>query len=170
MSLVREKDRQGWLPRSVVFSVGGDGSGGFAIARSAGTIEIEDEEGLKDSERKTLKALESFGSGGSTTAEWKKKAAELEVSHSSFFRAKPELVRKGRVLQEDQRFFIKGSTGSKEVPWNLMEPGRTEVPLGSTPLKGGTNGTNGDDFRKHPLNCECENCMYGDLDNGTGRF
>ncbi len=132
VALRREKDREGWLPREVTFSIGGNGKGGFLLSRSAGTIENEDEEGLKDSERKTLEALESLGGEGSKVSEWEKRAMELGVSHSSFYRAKPELVRKGRVFPIGKRFLAKGSTGSKEVPRNLMEPTattRTSIPL-----------------------------------------
>lgn len=168
VALRREKDRQGWLPRDVLFSIGGDGAGGFLLKRSSGTVEIEDEEGLKDSERQALAALESFGEEGSTTTEWKKKAMELDVSHSSFFRAKAELLQKDRILQENKRFFIRGSIRFQKGFMEPMEPGQTEVPLGSTPLKGGTNGTNGDNYREHSVDCECEGCMYGDLGADTG--
>ncbi len=129
VTLRREKDREGWLPRDVLFSIGGNGEGSFVCARSAGTIEVEDEEGLKDSERKALEALESFGEKGPTTAEWEKEAVGPTLGRSSFYRAKAELVRKERVFTKDKRFFTKGPTGPIRSHGSPMGPGETEVPL-----------------------------------------
>ena len=143
--LNRIKDREGWLPTSVTFSVGGTGDGGFMFSRSSGTIETEDEEGLKDSERNSLKALETFGEKGAKTVQWQKKAHTFEVSRTSFYRAFPELERKGWIFQENKRFFIKRSHRSQT---GTTEPNGTDHengPIGTTTLKGGTCGTNGYD-------------------------
>ena len=73
--LRQDKDREAWLPDKVGFSVGGSGSG-FIFRRSAGTIEERDpEDGLTDTERKTLDAIrEDFGDRGATAKEWRRAA------------------------------------------------------------------------------------------------
>jgi hypothetical protein len=109
ITLTRVKDREGWVPQSVTFSVGGDGKGGFVFARSGGTTETEGEDGLKDSESKSLRALKTFGERGARAVEWQKKAAEKEVARRTFYGAKAVLLAKGRVLQEKQRYFVAGA-------------------------------------------------------------
>ena len=63
--LHREKDREGWLPERVGFSVGGTFDG-FIFKRSDGTIEEPDpQDGLTASERKALETLrDDFGERG----------------------------------------------------------------------------------------------------------
>jgi|SRR5215213_4117798 len=109
ITLTRVKDREGWVPQSVTFSVGGDGKGGFVFARSAGTAETEEEDGLKDSERKSLQALKTFGESGARAVEWQKTAAAVDVARRTFYGAKAALVSKGFVLQEKQRYFVAGA-------------------------------------------------------------
>ena len=142
--LNRIKDREGWLPTSVTFSIGGTGDGGFVFSRSSGTIETEDEEGLKDSERTTLEALETFGEKGAKAVEWQKKALALEVKRRTFFRAKGELEQKGHVFMKDKRFFIKGATGAKKVPRHQMAPTFEEVPSVPPPFRVAPDGTTGE--------------------------
>jgi hypothetical protein len=108
--LTRVKDREGWLPQSITFSVGGDGRGGFVFSRSSGTFETEGDDGLKDSERKSLKALETFGQSGARAVEWQKKAVEFEVARRTFYGAKGALLAKKFVLQEKQRYFVNGAS------------------------------------------------------------
>jgi AAA domain len=109
ITLTRVKDREGWVPQSVTFSVGGDGKGGFVFARSAGTAEAEEEDGLKDSERKSLQALKTFGESGARAVEWQKTAAAVDVARRTFYGAKAALVSKGFVLQKKQRYFVAGA-------------------------------------------------------------
>jgi hypothetical protein len=109
ITLTRVKDREGWVPQSVTFSVGGDGKGGFVFARSAATAETEEEDGLKDSERKSLQALKTFGESGARAVEWQKTAAAVDVARRTFYGAKAALVSKGFVLQQKQRYFVAGA-------------------------------------------------------------
>jgi hypothetical protein len=140
----REKDREGWLPESVGFSVGG-GESSFVFSRSAGIVETEDEEGLTPSEKKALQILEEFGETGATAAQWQKKAEKmpdsLKVPRRTFYRAKPELMRKQRIYEENGRFFIRGATGAKQVPRHQMAPGPEEVPLVPPPYRVAPSGT-----------------------------
>jgi AAA domain len=108
--LRRDKDREAWLPDKVGFSVGGTGSD-FIFRRSAGTIEERDpEDGLTDTERKTLDAIrEDFGDRGATAKEWRRAALKRGVSDSSFWRAKRTVTppkKEGLVtVENDGRFF-----------------------------------------------------------------
>ena len=109
IGLTRVKDREGWLPQRVNFSIGGDGKGEFVFARSAGTVEIEGDDGLKNSERKSLEALETFGEKGARTGEWQKKAAEMHVARRTFYNARASLVEKCHVMQEKDRYYVRGA-------------------------------------------------------------
>jgi hypothetical protein len=137
--LTREKDREGWLPESVGFSVGG-GEEGFVFSRSEGTVELEDSDGLKPSERKVLEALEKLGKKGATASEWQKAAASANVARRTFYRAKSELDRKKLVFQENDRFFAKGVIGAKEVPRHQMAPASEEVPSVPPPFRVAPSG------------------------------
>jgi AAA domain-containing protein len=105
--LAREKDREGWLPGSVGFSVGG-GENGFIFQRSEGTIEEADDEGLKPSERKVLEVLvEEFDERGAKAAEWQKACKVRDVSRPSFYRAKKWLLTTERVEELGGRYYAR---------------------------------------------------------------
>src|SRR5215208_2532989 len=56
--IMKEKDRDGWLPPSVTFSVGGGPTtNGFVFERSSGTTESAGSDGLTDSMRQMLDVL-----------------------------------------------------------------------------------------------------------------
>ncbi len=97
--LVREKDREGWLPPSVKFTIGG-GSEGFVFARSEGTL--HDPGSLPDKQRQALTALTTFGVGGARYKEWKDASG---LPSSTFDRTKAELVRSGVARHEEGRYF-----------------------------------------------------------------
>jgi hypothetical protein len=107
--LVLEKGRRGGLSPSVTFSVGGSADG-FIFERSAGTIEMEDEEtGLTPSAQKALESLTDFGEAGATWKQWWD-ASSIE-SKATFNKARNELLEDGRVVQHDQRYFVTGGRG-----------------------------------------------------------
>jgi len=106
--LVMEKGRPGGLPPSVLFSVGGSETG-FVFERSAGTIELEDEDGLTPSARKALEALIPFGEDGATWKQWWD--ASLIESKDTFNKARNELLETGRVAHREQRYFVTGGEG-----------------------------------------------------------
>jgi hypothetical protein len=135
ITLTRVKDREGWVPQSVTFSVGGDGKGGFVFARSVGTTEAEGDDGLKDSERKSLRALKFFGGRGARAVEWQKKAAELEVARRTFYGAKTALLQKGLVLQEKQRYFLTGAERCREGAMHQTAPTHEMVQKVQQPYK-----------------------------------
>jgi hypothetical protein len=154
--LRREKDREGWLPESVGFSLGG-GVERFVFERSVGTIEEDDENGLTPGERKAWAVLEKFGEKGAKATEWQKAAEDVGVSRTTFYRSKKELLRKKHVLQVEDRFRVVGATGAKEVPWHQMAPGPSEGATGATTLgvaPGGTRAAHEDDEQLKQLLAE----------------
>jgi hypothetical protein len=73
ITLQLEKDREGWLPPSVTYSIGGT-MDGFTCERSAGTFEPPAENGgLEKSHEGALEALHILGEA--TDKEWKKAAS-----------------------------------------------------------------------------------------------
>ena len=80
IKLTLEKDREGWLPQSTTFSIGG-GEKAFVFERSAGTVE----EGpgtfvIKSRERIALEILvHQFGLEGARYSAWLKACRSKEV-------------------------------------------------------------------------------------------
>src|SRR5215212_3201741 len=105
--LVLEKGRRGGLSPSVTFSVGGS-EGGFIFARSEGTIELEDDDGLTDSQRKALEALENLGAEGAT---WKQWWDASRMAKTTFTDARRELEDRGFVEKRNDRYFVTGGRG-----------------------------------------------------------
>jgi hypothetical protein len=105
--LVLEKGRRGGLSPSVSFSVGGSEEG-FIFARSEGTIELEDEDGLTDSQRKALEALENLGAEGATWKQWWDASG---MAKTTFTDARRELENRGLVVKQNERYFVTGGRG-----------------------------------------------------------
>ena len=121
--LVLEKGRRGGLSPSVTFSVGG-APDGFIFERSAGTIEMEDEEtGLTPSAQKAFESLVDFGEAGATWKEWFTASGLLK---STFNNARYELLLPGGpVEQRGQRYFVTdtpGPTGPNVPKMDLNVP------------------------------------------------
>ncbi len=100
------KDREGWLPKTLTFSVGG-GDDGFVFKRSLGTFDHQDEGGLTSKERATLEALEALGSMGASDKEWKDEAATREVKKSKYYESRRRLLDLNLVEKVIDRYFIK---------------------------------------------------------------
>lgn len=115
--LHRDKDREGWLPMSVTFSVGGSPEG-FVFSHSSGTVEDRQQpHELLRTERSALDALRECGAEGATDARWKK-AADMEphgLSRSTYYRAKKELLDRGLVVDESGVFHAADVTPRFEV-------------------------------------------------------
>jgi hypothetical protein len=132
--LVLEKGRRGGLSPTVIFSVGGSAEG-FIFERSAGTIEMEDEEtGLTPSARKALESLTDFGEAGSTWKQWWD-ASSIQ-SKATFNKARNELLQHGRAVQRDQRYFVTGGRGISRSITGLIDLDipKAERSTRSTPL------------------------------------
>ena len=142
--LVLEKGRRGGLPPSVTFSVGGTSSAeapsGFIFKRSAGTIEMEDEDGLTDSQRKALEALEDLGAEGAT---WKQWWDASRMAKTTFTDARRELEDRGFVEKRNDRYFVTGGRGPEGPTGpgsDLSGPHGDEVRRGPVSLRDRTSG------------------------------
>jgi len=168
IALRREKDREGWLPELVGFSVGGSEEKGLTFERSEGTLEKPDDDGLKPSERRVLQILDTeFGEVGARTAEWQRACKGANVGRASFYRAKKWLVATERVEERDGRFYAREkiqlrivvsgvsnrSHDTDETPGR--EPQRSHHPTGETFE---TSGPDTDGVKHHPPECPCEWC------------
>ncbi len=105
IKLIREKDREGWLPKSVRFQVGGteDGFVFEELDEYAGITKVDD----KANEKKILKVLrEEFSSQGATTTQWERTCKEKEgISRSKFYRAKKNLIEGRDFFKEGNRLY-----------------------------------------------------------------
>jgi hypothetical protein len=109
------KDREGWLPRALTFSVG-TGDEGFIFRRSAGTVESADEAtGLLPSDRTTLEALQALGGIGAFDKEWREEAMARGLGRTTYYRSRGTLLELGYVEQVMNKYFVKNSCKS-EVP------------------------------------------------------
>lgn len=138
--LHREKDREGWLPQDIGFSVGG-GDAGFVFERSSGTVEVPAEDGLKPSESKALEALRGMPEMSATTGDWEKRACTYGVKRRSFYSAKKTLVHKMLVLQEENTYTAWSAEECKDSANALLHSGRDASATGAPPLRGAPDCT-----------------------------
>lgn len=111
IQLKLEKDREGWLPAHVGFSIGGTEEG-FMFKRSEGVVPDRPGDGLTPSARKALEALETFGEVGTTYSEWHKAIEwqdKPEMPDSTFRLARERLITRGLVWQDDDRYYSNNS-------------------------------------------------------------
>ncbi len=106
IKLIREKDREGWLPKLVRFEVGGteDGFVFEELDEYAGIAKIHD---LNLTQKKICHVLKDvIGSKGATASEWQKACEKLErVPKSSFYRGKKKLIEGKHYFEEEERFY-----------------------------------------------------------------
>ena len=165
VTLRREKDREGWLPKSVALNVGGTNEDGHIVCKRTdrAVFEVEGDDGLTPSQRRVVDALsEEFGARGAKDSEWKGAAIKRNVSERTFYRAKSTAIARGLVLEHDKRYFPAGRPdgsphGSSEnrvdkadsrslpsLPNNCQDGnGSSEkaTAIAATTLKGGSNGS-----------------------------
>ena len=152
------KDREGWLPRVLTFSVGA-GEDGFMFKRSAGTAEPIDEDGLSKSERTTLEALRALGNMGAFDKDWREETIAAGLSRATYYRCRETLMRLDFVEQVMNKFFVKipANLRSHEVSKESHETNETTANGGgltrSHPLKGETDETT------HAETCMCSECL-----------
>lgn len=109
------KDREGWLPRTLTFSVGA-GEDGFIFKRSLGTVESVDEvTGLLPSDRKTLEALQTLGNMGAFDKDWREETMARGLGRTTYYRSRGTLLELGYVEQVINKYFVK-NTCKTEVP------------------------------------------------------
>ncbi|MDQ4064197.1 MAG: hypothetical protein M3122_10055 [Actinomycetota bacterium] len=124
--LHREKDREGWLPVAVQFSVGGT-EDGFVFRRSSAVPELPKSDRLTESQQRALEALEAFNDGATFTDWWN--ASDLKKS--TFGDAKVHLEDTGRVEKREGRYFavcvVRGPKGPTGHPPDSAGPPRGEM-------------------------------------------
>jgi hypothetical protein len=154
------KDREGWLPRVLTFSVGA-GEDGFIFKRSAGTVEPLDEAGLTTKERSTLDALQALGSMGAFDREWKEEAATRNVKKSKYYEAKKRLLDLNLVEKVMEKYFAKDlqNRGPDKSSGLQMDRAGVSSPEGPVFLETGPSGPPVDKPDKHPLDCLCDECV-----------
>jgi hypothetical protein len=137
-----EKDREGWLPASARFTVGGSGDG-FVFRREDGTEEPSGEAGLTGAQRKALRALRSFGESGAGFNEW---LAEAGVARATLATTIKILRDEGLTRQdEDGRYradppYRGGGTGGSLDHQRTGPNSGGKVRSGSPPLRGEPTG------------------------------
>lgn len=143
--LRREKDREGVLPFTVTFSVGG-GERGFVFARSEGTIEATDEEGMTNSARRLLGYLEGRAEEGAT---WKEMALEMG-SKSTLSRALTELGSRNLFSKANKRYYRHPPVEPTNRVGKPDSGGSIRFHEGSTTLRGGTVEPEAEPAREDP--------------------
>lgn len=114
--LKREKDREGWLPMMVRFSVGGT-EDGLVFDKLDGLEAIAKVSELKPNEKKICKVLnDTIGDKGATASEWEKACDEVEgVPRSSFYKAKKNLVEGEHYSVEGDRYYPQAPQEEEEA-------------------------------------------------------
>ncbi|HLL39212.1 MAG TPA: AAA family ATPase [Rubrobacteraceae bacterium] len=161
------KDREGWLPKVLTFSVGG-GEEGFVFKQSAGTVEPIDEDGLSASERSTLEGLKVFGGAGAFDKDWREETLARGLSRATYYRCRETLMRLDFVEQVANKFLVKmpAKPRSHEVSKESHETDETTANGGglmrSHPPKGETNETtHAETLKRHRVMGDFEDCMHG---------
>ncbi len=121
-----EKDREGWLPPSICFSVGGSAES-FVFVRSEGVSKEPEDSGMTSNARKALDALKTgFAESGASHKQWRE-ASGIEA-RSSFDAARKNLVSLGyvRKAEDSKRYFPtvrdSGLTGPLDLEMDQTGP------------------------------------------------
>ena len=136
----RQKDREGWLPPSVKFSVGGVNNR-IIFQRSDGTIEEDGEDGLTESARTALDILRaSTDESGLTFGQWLNLSG---LSKTTFRRAVNALKDRTLVRQEGEggRYFPTEEGPRDPDPKPGVAPAVAPEPLGSEEVAPHTENT-----------------------------
>jgi hypothetical protein len=154
------KDREGWLPPALTFSVG-CGREGFVFRRDQGPIVPADKVGLSAKERSTLEALEALGSTGASDGEWKDEAKKRKVAKSTYYNARRRLLDLALVEKATDRYFVKHPQNlgpDKSIELRMDRAGGV-VQSGPGGLDPGPAGPPVDKLDEHDPDCLCEVCL-----------
>ncbi|MDP9477886.1 MAG: AAA family ATPase [Actinomycetota bacterium] len=171
------KDREGFLPRLLTYSVGGT-EDGFIFKRSLGGFEASDEAGLLKSDHTTLDALKGLGGMGAVDKDWREETLSRGLSRATYYRSRETLLRLGLVEQVMNKFFVntpakpkshevsKESHETNETTANGDGLTRSHTPRGETHETTHAETVNREedpvgsapDYWSHPLDCGCEVC------------
>src|SRR5215208_1942688 len=101
-----KKDREGWMPWGVAFSVGGS-KNGLVFGRTAFDSSLLAPDSLLPSDRTTLDALKSFGSSGARYTLWLKEAMKRGLGRTTYYRGRETLLSHGLAEKVMEKFFHK---------------------------------------------------------------
>jgi hypothetical protein len=101
-----KKDREGWMPWGVAFTVGGK-DGGLVFGRRAFDGSLLAPDSLLPSDRTTLDALKSFGSSGARDKEWREEAMKRGPKRTTYYRSRGTLLEQGLVEEVMGKYFYK---------------------------------------------------------------
>jgi hypothetical protein len=114
IELRKEKDRQGWMPFGVAFTVGTNEDGRFIFGPAIFDSSISTDGILTSRERSVLGVLESFGDSGAQAVEWQREARrKCGISESTFYRFRAALLEGGHVREVGGRYFAAEGGGSE---------------------------------------------------------
>jgi hypothetical protein len=99
-----KKDREGWMPWGVAFTVGGK-DGELVFGRTAFDKSISVSGSLLDGERAVLDALKSFGGTGARDVEWKDEAQKRGLKRTTYYRHRGTLLGRGLVEEVIGKYF-----------------------------------------------------------------
>jgi AAA domain len=101
-----KKDREGWMPWGVAFTVGG-AEDGLVFARTAFDNSLLAPDSLLPSDRTTLDALKSFGTSGARDKAWREETMKRGPSRTSYYRARGTLLELGHAEEVMGKYFHK---------------------------------------------------------------
>jgi hypothetical protein len=121
-----KKDREGWMPWGVAFTVGGS-ENGLVFGRTAFDSSLLAPDSLLPSDRTTLDALKSFGSSGGRDKDWREEAMKRGLSRASYYRGRETLLSHGLAEKVMEKFFYKtpAKKESHSVSWESHETNET---------------------------------------------
>jgi AAA domain len=102
-----KKDREGWMPWGVAFTVGGK-DGNLVFGQTTFDSSFLAPDSLLPSDEATLDALKSFGDSGARDKEWREKAmAEGRLGRTTYYRSRGTLLEQGLVEEVMGKYFCK---------------------------------------------------------------
>ncbi len=101
-----KKDREGWMPWGVAFTVGGT-EGGLVFARTAFDSSLLAPDSLLPSDRTTLDALKSFGASGVRDKEWREESMKRGLGRTTYYRSRGTLLERGLAEEVMGKYFHK---------------------------------------------------------------
>jgi AAA domain len=141
-----KKDREGWMPRGVAFTVGAKDDK-LVFGRTAFDKSISTSGSLLDGERVALDALRSFGGTGARDVAWKDESQKRGLKRTTYYRHRGTLLERGLVEEVMGKYFYvfpaneesdlvpRESHGTGGTTANTQESHQSHHP------KGGTSGT-----------------------------
>jgi hypothetical protein len=101
-----KKDREGWMPWGVAFTVGGS-ENGLVFGRTAFDSSLLVPDRLLPSDRTTLDALKSFGSSGVRDKNWREDAMKRGLGRTTYYRSRGTLLEQGLAEEIMGKYFYK---------------------------------------------------------------